>query len=101
MVAKRARIVWTKIAQSHLKQAFDHISEDSPQNAIKVVSDITETVEKAAEHPDASPPDKLKLENDGTYRAFEKHQYRISYRYAAGVLRVLRVRHTKMKPKYY
>lgn len=101
MVEKRARIVWTKIAQNHLKQVFEHISEDSPQNAIKVVSDITGDVERAAEHPDAYPPDKLKLENDGTYRAFEKHRYRISYRYATGVLRVLRVRHTKMKPKYH
>lgn len=101
MVAKPTRIVWTKIAQNHLKQVFEHISEDSLQNAIKVVSDITGYVEKAAEHPDAYPLDKLKLENDGTYRAFEKHRYRISYRYATGVLRVLRVRHTKMRPKHH
>ncbi|MBE8722301.1 type II toxin-antitoxin system RelE/ParE family toxin [Sphingobacterium sp. Ka21] len=89
------------MAQSHLKQVFEHIGADSPQNALKVVTDITDTVEKAAEYPDAYAPDKLKLENDGTFRAFEKHHYRVSYRYAKGVLRVLRIRHTKMKPKYH
>ncbi|WP_257667735.1 type II toxin-antitoxin system RelE/ParE family toxin [Parapedobacter tibetensis] len=71
MVDKPARIVWTKMAQGHLKQAFEHISEDSPQNALKVVADIASTIEKAAEYPDAYAPDKLKLENDGTFRAFE------------------------------
>ena len=42
-----------------------------------------------------------KSENDGSYRAFEKHGYRIAYRFTKDIIRVLRIWHTKMKPKTY
>lgn len=74
---------------------------DSPQNALKVISDIVKSMEKAIENPEIYPADKYRLDNDGTFRAFEKHRYRLSYRYSNGTIRVLRVRHTKMVPKYY
>ena len=45
--------------------------------------------------------DKYKISNDGTYRAFEKHHYRIVYRFGNNVIRVLKVTHTKMNPKEY
>lgn len=101
MVAKQFRIVWTKRAEKHLRDAYEHISLDSPQNALKVVGDIAKSIEKAAENPDVYPADKYKLDNDGTFRAFERHKYRLSYRYSGRTIRVLRVRHTKMSPKYY
>ncbi len=82
-------------------QIYNHIYEDSPKNALKVVYDIANAVEKSIKNPEFYPPDKYKKNNDGSYRALEKHHYRIAYRFSKNVIRVLRVRHTKMEPKLY
>jgi len=52
-------------------------------------------------HPECYGPDKYKLNNDDTYRAFEKHRYRIAYRVLDTEIRILRVRHTSMEPQGY
>jgi plasmid stabilization system protein ParE len=80
---------------------YKYISEASPQNAKKVISDIIIATEKAINNPEYYNPDKYKTDNDGSYRAFEKHRYRIVYRYKKNIIRVLRVRHTSMEPKIY
>lgn len=92
------QIVWTSSAQAGLKKIYDYISEYSSKNAIKVVNDLVSAVEKAKENPEIYAPDKLKRNNDGTYRAFEKHHIRISFRIHEEIIRVLRVRHTSRKP---
>jgi plasmid stabilization system protein ParE len=56
---------------------------------------------KAITNPGFYNPDKCKTNNDGSYRAFEKHHYRIVYRFTKNIIRVLRVRHTKMEPQKY
>ncbi|MBA4140345.1 MAG: type II toxin-antitoxin system RelE/ParE family toxin [Segetibacter sp.] len=73
----------------------------TPKNAIKVTEDIYEAVNKAISNPEIYGPDKYKMDNDGSYRAFEKHRYRISYRFIKEVILVLRVRHTSRNPKPY
>ena len=95
------QLVWTRRSQQHLKALYNYISETSPQNAQKVVTDIITATEKAIANPSYYNPDKFKTDNDGSYRAFEKHHYRIAYRYQKNVIRVLRVMHTKMEPKKY
>ena len=95
------QLVWTRRSQQHLKALYNYISETSPQNAQKVVTDIITATEKAIANPSYYNPDKFKTDNDGSYRAFEKHHYRIAYRYQKNVIRVLRVMHTKMEPKRY
>jgi len=84
-----------------IAKSIEYISLDSTKNALKVVEAIVNAVYKAANNPEVYNPDKYKINNDGTYRAFEKYHYRISYRFERNVIRVLRVRHTKMKPKAY
>ncbi|HEX8315752.1 MAG TPA: type II toxin-antitoxin system RelE/ParE family toxin [Flavisolibacter sp.] len=101
MVKARYQVVWTIRSQKHLKQVFDYISKDSRKNAEKVVNAITTAVEKAATNPGYHKPDKYKQNNDGSYRVFEKYHYRVSYRFAKDIIRVLRVRHTSMEPKPY
>lgn len=98
MVTNKYQLVWTKRSQQHLKAAYDHIYEDSPQNAIKVVGSIAKAVNKAIINPEFYGPDKYKINNDGSYRAFEKYHYRIAYRYSKNIIRVLRIRHTKREP---
>ena len=90
--------MWTKRSLLHLKQIYDYISEDSPKNALKVVTDLSKEIEKATVNPEIYPADKYKINNDGSYRAFEKHRYRLAYRYSENIIRVLRIRHTSREP---
>lgn len=97
----KIHLVWTKRSQQHMMAIYKYISIDSPKNAIKVVNDIVLAAEKAIVNPEYYNPDKYKENNDGSYRAFEKHHYRVAYRYQKNVIRILRVKHTKTEPKKY
>ena len=101
MVEKGYEVVWTKRSQKQMRQVFKHISKDSPKNASKVILEIAEEVQKAIPNPEIYGPDKYKIDNDGSYRAFEKHHYRVAYRFSKNIIRVLRVRHTSMEPKNF
>lgn len=98
MVTHKRIIVWNPEARKQLKAAYKFIQKDSPQNAIKVRNDIVAATRKLLSHPEQYAPDKYKLHNDGSYRAFEKHSYRIAYRVLDTEIRILRVRHTSMEP---
>lgn len=93
--------VWTTQAITELKKAFEYISQDSTQNANHVIDEITSLADQLAQHPEMFPPDKFKTDNDGSWRAFEKFNYRISYRIAKDNIRILRMRHTKRSPLHY
>ena len=101
MVKNLYQVVWTRRSQQHMRNAHDYISKDSPQNALKVLEEIVIAVNKAILNPEFYGPDKYKQDNDGSYRAFEKYRYRITYRFTDKEIRVLRVRHTSREPKLY
>lgn len=95
------QLVWTRRSQQHMRALYKYIGKDSPQNAMKVVNDLIAAIEKAIDNPENYNPDKFKMNNDGSYKAFERHKYRIAYRFQKNTIRVLRVRHSKMEPKNY
>ena len=103
MVEKRKPIVvWNKRAYASLQNAFNTIKKDSLQNAEMVRDEILRiTREELPTHPQKYPPDKFKINNNGEYRAFVKHSYRISYKYTSSEIRILRLRHSKKEPKEY
>ncbi len=101
MVEKPVKIVWTKQAEQHMKQVYEFVSKDSVKNAGKVMNEILKAVAKAGSNPEIYRADKYKENNDGSYRAFEKNRYRVTYRFTKNTIRILRVRHTKMKPLHY
>ena len=101
MVNKIYTLNWTSKSQKQMKKAYDYISENSADAAEKVINEIVSAVEKAIIKPEIYRPDKYKINNDGTYRAFELYHYRIAYRYKDNVIRVLHVRHTKQNPQSY
>ena len=70
------KIVWDDEAKQQLKEAYIFIRRDSPKNAAKVRSEIIAHTRKIMLHPEIYSLDKYKTNNDGTYRAFEKHRYR-------------------------
>ncbi len=84
-----------------MKKAYEYISEDSVVAAQKVIAEIIVAVEKSIANSEIYRPDKYKIYNDGTYRAFELHHYRIAYRFRNKVIRLLQVRHTKQSPQSY
>lgn len=94
-------IVWNNNAIKELKTAYEYILKSSYQNAHKVKEDIISAILNLHAHPERYPLDKYKKENDGTWRAFELHHYRISYRIFKKELRIVRIRHTSQSPLLY
>ena len=94
-------ILWSKTAVKQFETAIKYIIADSIVNAEKVSADILKQIVKAAKNPEGFPPDKYKQNNNGSYRAFEKHRYRIVYRFTDNSVQILRVRHTAKEPKKY
>ena len=75
--------------------------EGSYQNAVKVRVEIINTTLLLLKHPERYPLDKYKTDNDGSWRAFEIHHYRISYRIMKNQIRIVRFRHTSRSPRNY
>ena len=95
------KIVWRKKALSELNRIYKHIQKSSPQSAIKVRDEIFATADELGLHPEIYPLDRFKKDNDGTFRAFEKYSYRITYRVLKTEISMLRVRHTSREPLNY
>jgi plasmid stabilization system protein ParE len=93
--------VWTPQAIAELRKAYDYISKDSLQNAKKIVEELALLADQLPAQPEMFPPDKFKKNNDGSWRAFEKYRYRISYRITAKEIRIVRMRHTSRTPRQY
>lgn len=47
------------------------------------------------------PLDKYRMNNDGSFRAYELLRYRVSYQIIEKEIIIVRVRHTSMEPKQY
>jgi plasmid stabilization system protein ParE len=90
--------VWSRGARIELRKAYSYILLDSLQNAEMVRDDIIDLSIDLCKNPEKHPLDKFKKDNDGTWRAFEKHHYRISYRIIPNEIRIVRMRHTSRSP---
>ncbi|MCS3797056.1 type II toxin-antitoxin system RelE/ParE family toxin [Niastella sp. OAS944] len=101
MVNVQWEIVFDSIAKEHLKEAYDYIKNDSPQNAVKVLARITASISKLAKDPEKYSPDKYRLKNDGSYRAYEIDRYRITYKISPPQIFIIRIRHTSREPLKY
>ena len=80
MVEAVNKIVWTKRSLRNLKKIFDYIGKELSKSATKVTHDIARGMEKAQSNPLIYNADKYKTNNNGNYRAFEKHHYRVVYK---------------------
>ncbi len=96
--SNKLKVVWGKRAYASFQQAYKTIAEDSLQNADKVKEDILQITKGLPNHPEKYPPDKFKSNNQGDYRAFEKHNFRVTYRYTKKEIKIIRFRHVKQKP---
>lgn len=94
-------IVWAKIAVRSLQNVYEYLLEESFQNAHKVREDIFEAIDKLPKNSERYHLDQFKLDNPGNYRAFEMHNYRITYLHTTSQIKILRIRHVKQNPKTY
>ncbi len=101
MVMKKQRIIIDDDAKRSLREAYVYIRKDSLQNAEKVRIKILASIKNLAANPEQHPPDKYRLDNEGSFRAYELYKYRISYHISPSEIRVIRIRHTKMNPLEY
>ncbi|HET6255020.1 MAG TPA: type II toxin-antitoxin system RelE/ParE family toxin [Puia sp.] len=101
MVNELKKVVWDEESRLQLKSLYEYIKTDSPRSAKKVRDDIVGIIRKLSSHPESHPADKYKINNDSSFRAFEKHRYRITYRIKEKEIRILRIRHVKMNPLEY
>ncbi len=74
-------VTWSRLAKKQLQDAYEYIKQDSLQNAEKVRDEIIDSTIALERKSGIYPPDKYRFNNDGSYRAFELHRFRISYRW--------------------
>ena len=94
-------IKWDRTTWAQLQQLYEYIFENSPKNAKKVRQEIVEMVDCIPSNPLRHGKDKFKKNNDGTYRYFELHHYRIAFRITDEEIKILRVRSTHQEPLLY
>jgi plasmid stabilization system protein ParE len=97
----KIKIVWNTGARNSFRKYLSHIKKDSLQSAGKVKDDVLMVIGGLVDHPEKHPPDRFKKDNNGNFRAFEKHSCRVAYYIAETEIRILRVRHVKQEPKEY
>ena len=92
-----------KLSLKQLESIHKYILEesDSLTTADKVINKILTSSKVLSEQPEMHPTDKYKLNNTGSYRAYEVYSYRIAYRILKDKVRILRVRHTSREPLKY
>lgn len=102
-MVKTYRVIWDKVALGQLKEAYQYIRKDSLQNAQKVKRDILAKVASLSDHPARYGADKLRMDHDTRFRAFELHHYRVAYyiNEASAEVIILRIRHTSQEPLGY
>jgi plasmid stabilization system protein ParE len=94
-------VIWPLHAQKQLTKAYEYILKSSYQNAEKVKQEILASTQKLPDNPERHAPDKFRKNNDGSFRAYEIHHYRIAYRVTEKQIIIVRVRHTSMEPMNY
>jgi plasmid stabilization system protein ParE len=97
-VAGIRKIVWDKEAIKQLNEVFEYLKEKSLPAAKKVILSIQKAIQELPKHPEVYGLDRFKVKNDGSIRAFEKYNYRITYQITKTQIVIVRVRHTSREP---
>ena len=98
MVKNNRKVQWDEAAKNSFKAAIRYIREDSVKNAEKVKKELLKKINSLKDNPDKYPLDKFMNNNDGTFRAFELHHYRVRYAITIGEIVIIQIRHTSMLP---
>jgi len=95
-------IKWSKRAINQLTDILDFISESGYYSYAQALEEnIISKTDNLIDNCTIYPADKYKKGNDGSYRAFEIDEYRISYRITKSLIRIIRIRHTSRRTRKY
>jgi plasmid stabilization system protein ParE len=96
-------IIWTSNALNQLENIYFYLLEETKSFEIadKVIDSLTNSVKILATSWNIFETDEMRVPIDENYRAFEKFNYRISYKITAEIIYIIRVRHTSRNPKFY
>ena len=89
-----ARIQWTRLALEQLDELLASIAEEDPDTAVSVANTIDKSISRLETFPESAP----------VYRAFLRRfsipglSVSCYYRYAAGIVRILRIRRDQRNP---
>ena len=87
--------------KNHCGRLYLYIKKDSFLHAEKVKTKILASIKALKDNPEQHAPDKYRLNNNGSYHAYEVYKYRITYHVGDTDIRIMRIRHTKMTPIVY
>ncbi len=99
--SKKYVILWSDMAKLQLKEIYRHIKKDSEQSAKQVKTKILASTKILELGKEVYKSDVLKINNDGTYRAYMIYSYRIVYKINEDSINILRIRHTSREPLEY
>ena len=95
------QVYWSPSAKKSYRLAWRYIARDSRKIANKVFDEVDDEDDALISNPMRYPADSNRKNNDGDFRAFEIHEFRIAYRIAEDHILVVRFRHVKQKPRRY
>ncbi len=96
-------IIWTQTSQNQLEDIYFYLLEETKSFEIadKVIDTLATSVEILKSNWEIYEVDEMRVPIDENYRAFEKFNYRISYKIDLDKIYILRVRYTSRNPKFY
>ena len=97
----KRKVIWDTKAYLQLEKEYKYIKKSSVVAANQVRKSIRETTKGLAIHSEIFSLDRFKKNNDGSFRAFEKHSYRVTYKVRETEVLIVRVRHTSREPLEY
>ena len=97
----KRKILWDEQALNYFRESIRYIRQDSPQNADKVKKEVLEKINELSSRPEIHNLDKYKLNNNGSYRAFELHRFRVAYLVKENEIIITRIRNTNQEPLGY
>jgi toxin ParE1/3/4 len=83
------KLAWKKQALNDLLKIAEHIAQDSPDHADKLVDDIEAKVERLREHPELYRVGRKR----GTRELVAHPNYLVIYRIQGSTVEILRVKH--------
>ena len=96
-------IVWTLTSQNQLEDIYFYLLEETKNFTIpdKVIDSLVDSVLILKTNWKIYETDEMRIPINENYRAFEKLNYRISYKITKKIIFIIRVRHTSRNPKFY
>jgi len=99
--SKKYEVLWSELAKNQLKDVYKFIKKDSPKAAKEVKNKILASTKVLETGKEIYKSDLLKLNNNGSYRAYVIYSYRIVYKINTNTIDILRIRHTSREPLEY